>query len=259
MKIKLKKPLVFIDLETTGINPSSDRIVEISVLKVFPNGKEIIKTHRVNPEIEIPSAATEIHGISNEDIKDSPSFKMIAKEIAAFIEDSDIAGFNSNKFDIPLLAEEFYRCNTDIDLRKRKFIDIQVIYMKKEPRTLSAAYKFYCEEELTNAHSAEADTKATFEIFKAQLQKYQDLGESIDEISEYSSHNKNADFAGRLIYDEENNICINFGKYKGQKLEEVLKKDPGYYGWVQNADFPLYTKKIFTEVFLKTKLDNKTT
>jgi DNA polymerase III subunit epsilon len=254
MRIKLKKPIVFLDLETTGVNPASDRIVEISLLKIHPNGNETQKTFLVNPEVDIPAAVTEIHGISNKDVKDAPSFKMIAKELVSIIEDADLAGFNSNKFDIPLLAEEFYRANTDIDLKKRNFVDVQVIFMKKEPRTLSAAYKFYCGEEIEDAHTAAADTKATFEVFKAQLDRYPDLGENIEEISSFSSHNKNADFAGRLVYDDENEICINFGKYKGQKLKSVLTKDPGYYGWVQNADFPLYTKKLFTEVLLEMKM-----
>ncbi len=254
MKIKLKKPIVFFDLETTGINPGSDRIVEISLLKIFTNGKEEQKTYRVNPKMDIPESASDIHGIINEDIKDAPEFKMIANDLKAFIEDADLAGFNSNKFDIPLLAEEFLRAETEIDLKKRNFVDVQVLFMKKEPRTLTAAYKFYCNKEIQEAHTAEADTKTTFEIFKAQLERYDDLGETIEEISEFSSHNKNADFAGRLIYDDNNNICINFGKYKGKKLEDILKNDPGYYGWIQKGDFPLYTKKIFTEVLLKSKM-----
>ncbi|MDD3741810.1 MAG: exonuclease domain-containing protein [Bacteroidales bacterium] len=253
MELNLKKPIVFFDLETTGINPATDRIVEISILKVFPNGKELSKTYRVNPEMEIPSSATEIHGITNDDVKDSPVFKMIAKELVSLLEDADIGGYNSNKFDVPLLAEEFLRVDVNFDLKKRNFIDIMVIFMKKEPRNLEAAYKFYCDKELKDAHSALADTRATYEVFKAQLEKYHDLGESIDKISEFSSHNRNADFAGRLIYDDNNNIVINFGKYKGQLLIDVLKKDPSYYDWVQKGDFPLYTKRVFTEVYLKSK------
>ncbi len=254
MRIEIKKPIVFFDLETTGINPGTDRIIEISLLKIFPNGKEFQKTYRVNPQIPIPEAASQVHGITDVDIKDAPEFKMIAKELANIIEDADLAGFNSNKFDIPLLAEEFIRAETDIDLKKRNFIDVQVVYMKKEPRTLSAAYKFYCNKELVNAHSSKADTIATYEIFKEQLKKYPDIGDDVKEISEYSSHNVNADFAGRLIYDENNEILINFGKYKGKKLKEVLMKDPGYYGWVQKGDFPNYTKKIFTEAYLESKM-----
>jgi len=253
MNIELRKPIVFFDLETTGINITTDRIVEVSLLKVLPNGTEQLKTYRVNPEMPIPAESTAIHGISDEDIKDAPTFKMIAKELASFIEDSDLGGFNSNKFDVPLLAEEFIRADTSIDLKKRRFVDVMVIFMKKEPRNLSAAYKFYCDKNLEDAHTAEADTKATFEIFKSQLEKYSDLGKSIDEVSSFSSHNRNADFAGRLVYDEEENILINFCKYKGKKLSDVLKKDPSYYDWVQKADFPLYTKQVFTRVYLETR------
>lgn len=255
MRIKLKKPIVFFDLETTGINPGKDRIVEISLLKIFPNGKELSKTYRVNPEVPIPESSSLVHGITDEDVKDAPEFKMIAKELADIIEDADLAGFNSNKFDIPLLAEEFIRADSDIDLKKRNFIDVQVVYMKKEPRTLSAAYKFYCDKELIDAHSSKADTYATYEIFKEQLEKYPDIGNDIKEISDFSSHNVNADFAGRLIYNENKEIVINFGKYKGQNLIEILKKDPGYYSWVQRGDFPNYTKKIFTEAYLASKMD----
>ena len=253
MKLELRKPLVFFDLETTGINTASDRIVEISLLKVLPNGKETIKTYRVNPEMPISEESTSIHGISDEDIKDAPTFKMIASELAAFIEDADLGGFNSNKFDVPMLAEEFIRAENNIDLKKRRFVDAMVIFMKKEPRNLVAAYKYYCDKDLTNAHSAEADTIATYEVFKAQLEKYGDLGETLEEVSDFSSHNKNADFAGRLVYDEENNILINFGKYKGRKLSEVLKKDPSYYNWVQRGDFPLFTKSLFTKEYIKSK------
>ncbi len=253
MKIELRKPLVFFDLETTGINISSDRIVEISLLKILPNGKEIIKTYRVNPEMPISEESTAIHGISNDDVKDAPTFKMIASELAVFIEDSDLGGFNSNKFDVPMLAEEFIRAENNIDLKKRKFVDAMVIFMKKEPRNLIAAYKYYCDKDLTNAHSAEADTLATYEVFKAQLEKYQDIGNTIEEVSEFSSHNKNADFAGRLVYDDDSNILINFGKYKGRKISEVLKKDPSYYNWVQRGDFPLYTKSLFTKEYIKSK------
>lgn len=254
MEIKLKKPIVFFDLETTGINPASDRIVEISLLKVMPNGSETSKTYRINPEMDIPAQSTQIHGITNEDVKDSPTFKMLSKELISIIEDADIGGYNSNKFDIPLLAEEFLRTGSDFDLKKRKFIDVMVIYMKKEPRNLEAAYKYYCDKDLKDAHSAEADTMATYEVFKSQLNRYPDLGETIEQISEFSAHNKNADFAGRLIYDENDHIIVNFGKYKGITLESVFKKDPSYYDWVQRGDFPLYTKKVFTEAYLKAKM-----
>jgi DNA polymerase-3 subunit epsilon len=254
MELKLKKPIVFFDLETTGINPSFDRIVEISLLKVLPNGSEISKTYLVNPQMPIPAGATEIHGISDDDVKDAPVFKMLAKELVSILEDADIGGYNSNKFDIPLLAEEFLRAEIDFDLKKRNFVDVMVIFMKKEPRNLEAAYKFYCDKDLKDAHSAKADTLATYEVFKSQLDKYPELGENIDQISEYSSHNRNADFAGRLVYDDNDVIVVNFGKYKGQPLVQVLKRDPSYYDWVQKGDFPLYTKKIFTEVYIQSKM-----
>ncbi|MDR2009076.1 MAG: 3'-5' exonuclease [Bacteroidales bacterium] len=255
--MKLQKPIVFFDLETTGINLTRDRIVEISLLKLFPNGNEIQKSMRINPEMDIPEASSKIHGITNEDVKDCPTFKMVAKELVAFLEDADIGGYNSNKFDVPMLAEELLRVGVNFDLKKRKFIDVMVIFMKKEPRTLEAAYKFYCNKDHSNAHSASADTLATYEVFKAQLERYDDIGNSIDTISEFSSHNKNVDFVGRLIYDDNDNIVINFGKYKGMLLEEVFKKDTSYYDWIQKSDFPLYTKKVFTEVYIKSKMNDK--
>lgn len=251
MKLKLKNPIVFFDLETTGINVSSDRIVEISYLKIFPNGTEESKTYRVNPTIPIPEKATQIHGIKDEDVKDEPGFGEIAKTLAKVFEGSDIAGYNSNKFDIPLLAEEMLRADVDIDLKKKKFIDVQVIFLKKEPRTLSAAYQFYCKKDLTNAHSSEADTLATYEILQSQLEKYTDLENDIEKLSEFSSHNQNVDFAGRIIYDEKGAEIFNFGKYKGMKVEDVFDKDPAYYGWMMNNDFPLYTKKVLTAIKLK--------
>jgi DNA polymerase-3 subunit epsilon len=251
MKIQLKNPLVFFDLETTGIDVAVDRIVEISYLKIYPNGDEESKTMKINPGIPIPPKTTSIHGISDEDVKDSPTFQEIAKSIARVFEGSDFAGYNSNKFDLPLLAEEFLRANIDLDLKKRKFIDIQVIFHKKEQRTLSAAYKFYCDKNLDEAHSAEADTKATYEILQAQLDRYSDLHNDIDELSKYSSYNRNVDFLGRIVYDEEDQEIFNFGKYKGQRVTEVLKKDSGYYGWMMNGAFPLYTKKVLTAIKLR--------
>lgn len=259
MKLNLKNPIVFFDLETTGINVATDRIVEISYLKVFPNGSEECKTYRVNPTVPIPEKTTEIHGITDEDIKDAPKFSELAKTIAKVLEGSDIAGYNSNKFDIPLLAEEMLRSGIDIDLKKRKFIDVQVIFLKKEPRTLSAALKFYCEKELNNAHSAEADTRATYEILQAQLEKYSDLENDIDKLSEFSSHNKNADFVGRIIFDENGDEIFNFGKYKGQSVVKVFEKDPAYYSWMINNDFPLYTKKVLTNIKLRNAFKNNKT
>lgn len=251
MQLNLKNPIVFFDLETTGINIVKDRIVEISFVKVHPNGKEETKTRRINPEMPIPLESTAIHGITDEDVKDCPTFKEIAKSLAAQIEGCDLAGYNSNRFDIPLLAEEFLRAGIDMDLNKRKFVDVQTIFHKMEQRTLSAAYKFYCDKSLENAHTAEADTMATYEILKAQLDRYPDLQNDIDFLSKYSSFTNNVDFAGRMIYNEEGKEVINFGKYKGKLVEEVLKVDPGYYSWIMNGDFPLNTKKILTEIKLR--------
>ncbi|MDG5800380.1 3'-5' exonuclease [Marinilabiliaceae bacterium ANBcel2] len=251
MDLNLKNPIVFFDLETTGINIVKDRIVEISALKIQTNGEEEIRTYRVNPEMPIPPESSAIHGIYDEDVKDSPSFKGIAKELAKFMEGCDIGGFNSNKFDIPLLAEEFLRVDVDFDMRKRHFIDVQTIFHKMEQRTLAAAYKFYCSKTLDNAHSAEADTRATFEILKAQLDRYDNLDNDIPSLSKFSSHNRNVDLAGRIIYNSKDEEVFNFGKYKGKKVSDVLAKDQGYYGWMMNGDFPLYTKKVLTNIKLR--------
>ncbi len=251
MKLQLRNPLVFFDLETTGIDVAVDRIVEISYLKIYPNGDEESKTMKINPGMPIPPKATNIHGITDEDIRDAPTFQEVAKSVAKVFEGCDFAGYNSNKFDLPLLAEEFLRADTDLDLKKRKFIDIQVIFHKKEQRTLSAAYKYYCDKNLEDAHSAEADTRATYEILQAQLDRYPDLPNDIDDLSKYSSHNRNVDFLGRIVYDDDDCEIFNFGKYKGQKVTEVLKKDPGYYGWMINGNFPLHTKKVLTAIKLR--------
>lgn len=251
MKLKLKNPLIFFDLEATGLNIVTDRIVEISYLKVYPNGDQESRTVKVNPTIPIPEKAIQIHGITDEDVKDAPTFNEIAKNIAKVFEGCDFAGYSSNKFDIPLLAEEFLRADIDIDLKKRKFVDVQVIFYKKEQRTLSAAYKFYCDKDLDDAHCAEADTKATFEILKAQFEKYDDLPCDIDGLAKFSSHNRNLDFAGRIILDDDDQEIFNFGKYKGQKVNDVFKKDPAYYSWMMNGEFPLYTKKVLTNIKLK--------
>ena len=251
MQLNLKNPIVFFDLETTGINIVKDRIVEISFVKVHPNGKEESKTRRINPEMPIPPESTAIHGITDEDAKDCPTFKEIAKSLAAQIEGCDLAGYNSNRFDIPLLAEEFLRAGVDIDLNKRKFVDVQTIFHKMEQRTLAAAYKFYCDKSLENAHTAEADTMATYEVLKAQLDRYPELQNDINFLSQYSSYTNNVDFAGRMVYNDKGEEVINFGKYKGRLVEEVLKNDPGYYSWIMNGDFPLNTKKILTEIKLR--------
>ena len=251
MKLNLKNPIVFFDLETTGTNINTDRIVEICYLKVYPNGNEEAKTLRINPEMHIPEASSAVHGIYDADVADCPTFKEVAKNIARDIEGCDLAGFNSNRFDIPVLAEEFLRAGVDIDLNKRKFVDVQTIFHKMEQRTLAAAYKFYCDKSLENAHTAEADTMATYEVLKAQLDRYPELQNDINFLSQYSSYTNNVDFAGRMVYNDKGEEVINFGKYKGRLVEEVLKNDPGYYSWIMNGDFPLNTKKILTEIKLR--------
>ncbi len=251
MKLNLTNSLIFFDLETTGINPGTDRIVEISWLKVYPNGKEESKTIRVNPGIPIPKEASDIHHITEADVADCPTFKEVGKMIAREFEGCDIAGFNSNRYDVPLLAEEFLRNDVDIDLSKHKFIDVQVIFHKMEQRTLSAAYKFYCGMDLEGAHGAEADTKATYEVLKAQLDRYQDLENNVSFLSEFSTQNKNVDFAGKIIYNDKGVEVFNFGKYKDVPVEEVLKKDLGYYGWIMNGEFSLHTKKVLTRIRLR--------
>jgi len=251
MELNLKKPLAFFDLETTGINVASDRIVEISIVKVSPDASEEWYTKRVNPEMPINPSATEVHGIRDEDIKDEPTFKDIARDLARFLDGCDLAGYNAIKFDIPVLAEEFLRAEVDFDLRKRKYVDVQVIFHKMEQRTLSAAYRFYCNKSLENAHSAEADTAATYEILKAQLDRYDKLSNDIDKLSEFSSYNKQADLAGRIVFNKKGEEVFNFGKHKGKLVEKVLKEEPGYYAWMMKGDFPLYTKKILTEIRLR--------
>lgn len=252
MNLNLKNPIVFFDLETTGVNINTDRIVEICYLKVYPNGNEESKTMRINPEMHIPESSSAIHGIYDKDVENCPTFKEVAKDIAKDIEGCDLAGFNSNRFDIPVLAEEFLRADVDIDMMKRKFIDVQVIYHKLEQRTLSAAYKFYCKKDLDDAHTAEADTKATYEVLKAQLDMYpEDLKNDMAFLADYSSFNRNVDFAGRIVYDNNNVEVFNFGKYKGASVKEVLQRDPGYYGWILNGDFTLNTKNILTKIRLR--------
>lgn len=248
MELNLKKPIIFFDLETTGINIATDRIVEISLLKVFPNGNKESKTWLVNPVIEIPKEASDIHGITNEKVLNEPVFSELAGKVATFIEGCDLAGFNSNRFDIPLLAEEMLRAGVDFNMNDRVAIDVQVIFHKKEERTLSAAYKFYCDEDLENAHSAEADTNATYEILKGQLDKYEDLENDVDFLNKYSTFTKRADFAGFITFNGDNEEIFTFGKYKGKTVKSVLKDDKGYFSWIQNADFPLYTKKVLGQI-----------
>lgn len=251
MNLNLKRPLAFIDLETTGVNVSSDRIVELSVLKVSPNGKEEWMTLRVNPEMPIPPKTTAIHGIKDEDVAGSPTFKEIAKNLAAFLEGCDLAGYNAVKFDIPVLAEEFLRTNIDFNFLKRRYVDVQVIFHKKEQRTLTAAYQFYCKKDLEGAHGAKADTAATFEVLKSQLDRYKDLENDVEKLADFSSFNTNVDFAGRIILDENGVEIFNFGKHKGKAVEVVFNVEPAYYSWMMNGDFPLYTKKILTEIKLR--------
>lgn len=250
MKLNLRNPLVFFDLETTGVNITKDRIVELSYIKVMPNGTEIKKTIRVNPEMHIPESATALHHITDEDVKDKPTFKEIAKSLANDFEGCDFAGFNSNRFDIPLLMEEFLRVGVNFDISKRKFIDIQTIFHKMEQRTLTAAYKFYCNKDLDNAHSANADTEATYEVLQAQLERYPNLENDVDFLSKFSSQNRNVDLAGRIVLNDDNVEVFNFGKYKGQPVADVLKKDTGYFGWIMQGDFPQNTKNVLTNIKL---------
>lgn len=250
MTLQLKRPLVFFDLETTGTNIAKDRIVEIALLKVFPDGNREGKTLLVNPEIPIPPEATEIHGIDNEKVANHPNFKTLAPQIESFIKGCDLVGFNSNRFDIPLLAEELLRAGRDFDMKGHFAVDVQTIFHKKEQRTLSAGYQFYCGKTLENAHSAMADTEATCAILFEQVQRYNDIGRDIKQLSEFSSYRKNVDLAGMISLNEKEEPVFNFGKYKGQSVAKVFKKDQGYYSWIQQADFPLYTKKVLTAIKL---------
>ena len=251
MQLNLKNQLVFFELETNGINISTDRIVEISYLKVYPDGREETKTMRINPGMPIPPEATAVHKITDADVAGCPTFKEVAKTIAADLEGCDLAGYNSNRFDVPLLVEELLRAGVSIDISRRKLIDVQTIFHKMEQRTLSAAYKFYCNKSLENAHTAEADTLATYEVLKAQLDRYPDLKNDVAFLSQYSCYSNNVDFAGRMVYNDKGEEVINFGKYKGRLVTEILKSDPGYYSWIMNGDFPLNTKKMLTEIRLR--------
>lgn len=259
MKLQLTRPLVFFDLETTGLNIASDRIVELSYYKVFPNGTSEGKTFRVKPvqmmlgqevQLHISEEASAVHGIYDEDLVDCPTFKEIAPELVKVLEDVDLAGYNSNHFDLPLLAEEMMRAGVNIDLKGKKMVDVFTIFQRQEPRNLVAAYKFYCGKDLTNAHSADADTMATYEVLMAQLEKY-DMPADVDGLAEFTAGNvRFADFAGRIAYDAQGVEIFNFGKYKGQRVADVFRRDPGYYGWIQNGDFPQYTKNVFTRLYL---------
>jgi DNA polymerase-3 subunit epsilon len=256
LALKLHRPICFFDLETTGVDVARDRIVEIAVLKVYPNGNKESKTWLVNPERPIPAQASEIHGITDEKVANEPTFKELASHVYNMIKDSDLAGFNSDRFDIPLLAEEMLRAGVDFEMGNRVSVDVQTIFHKKEERTLSAAYRFYCNQTLENAHSAAADTNATYEILKAQLDRYTDLENDMKILSEFTTRKKSVDFAGFIALNNEGKEIFTFGKHKGALVEDVLTNEPGYYGWIQNADFPLYTKKVLTGIKLR-KLNTK--
>jgi DNA polymerase-3 subunit epsilon len=251
MELNLKNPIAFFDLETTGLDISKDRIVEIAVLKIDPAGNKESMHYFINPEMPIDPRATAVHGIKDEDVADAPTFAQIARKLADFIAGCDLAGYNCNRFDVPMLAEEFARVNVDVDLKKRKIVDVQVVFFKKEQRTLSAAYKFYLDREMQNAHTAEADTEATYEILKAQLDRYKDLQNDVAYLSEFTSQTRNVDFLGRIIYNDKDEEVFNFGKYKGQRVSDVLKKDPAYFDWMMKGDFPMYTKKVLTQIRLR--------
>lgn len=267
MNIKLSKPIIFLDIEATGLSVGSDRIVEISLLKINPDMSRDLKTERINPEIPIPAAVSKIHGIFDKDVKDAPVFKQIAPALLRFIGNSDFAGYNSNKYDIPLLAEEFLRAEMDFDLDGRRLVDVQNIFHFMEPRNLSAAYKFYCGKTLENAHSAASDAEATYEVFKAQLEKYEGkeiedekgnkfvpVVNDISKLSELSARTKNVDLAGRIIYNDKGEEVFSFGKHKDKRVVDVFEKEPSYYNWMMQGDFPLYTKKIITKIRLKMKM-----
>lgn len=251
MELKLSKPICFFDLETTGIDITKDRIVEISILKVYPNGNKESKTWLVNPTIHIPKAASDVHGITDERVAGEPTFKELAKQIHNMIKDSDLAGYNSDRFDIPLLAEEMLRAEVDFDLGNRVSVDVQTIFHKMEQRTLSAAYKFYCGKDLIDAHTASADTNATYEILKAQLDRYDNLENNIKKLSEFTYRKQIADFAGFIGYNDKGEEIFTFGKHKGKRVEDIFDEEPGYFGWLLGADFPLYTKKILTTIKLR--------
>lgn len=266
MKLNLKNPLIFLDIESTGINIASDRIVELGLLKIHPDGNEEEKILRINPDMPIPEKATRVHGITDEDVKEAPKFREVARNLLKFMEGCDLAGFNSNRFDIPLLAEEFLRADVDIDFKKRKFIDVQAIFHKMEKRTLTAAYKFYCNRDLTEAHSAIADARATHEVLKAQLDVYKDaeyedtdgkisvpVVNNVEQLHLFSSYDRYVDYMGRIALDEKGIEIFNFGKNKGLPVEKVLREQPGYYSWMMNGDFPLYTKKVLTMIKLRMK------
>jgi DNA polymerase-3 subunit epsilon len=254
--LNLTRPVAFIDLETTGVNLSSDRIVEIAIIKVLPDGERQVKRKLINPEMPIPKQSSDIHGITDEMVKNAQTFKQAGNEIKQFLENSDLGGYNSNRFDIPMLMEEFLRAGMDVDLSNRRMIDVQHIFYTMEPRTLTAAYKFYCQKELIDAHSAEADVQATIDVLLAQLDRYDILGNSIDTILSAIGEEKIVDYARRFSFDEKGREIFNFGKFKGRPVADVLKTEPQYYDWMMKGDFPLHTKKKLTELLNRTLLKN---
>ena len=254
--LQLIRPIAFIDLETTGVSLSTDRIVEIAIIKLLPDGSRQVKRKLINPQIPIPKVTSDIHGITNEMVKDAPTFKQVANEVKMYIEGCDLGGYNSNRFDIPMLMEEFLRAGMDVDLSKRKMVDVQHIFYTMEPRTLSAAYKFFCEKELVDAHSAEADVSATIDVFLAQLKKYEKLGNTVESVLGVIGEERIVDYARRFGYDDKGVEIFNFGKYKGRSVGDVLKAEPQYYDWMMRGDFPLHTKQKLTEIFNKALLKN---
>jgi len=251
MSIELTRPLCFFDLETTGVDISKDRIVEMAAIKLHPDGTKEERLWLVNPEQPIPPEASAVHGITDEKVAHEPTFKERSQEVYSFIKNCDLAGFNSDRFDIPLLVEELLRAEIDFDFKNVKSIDVQNIFHKMEQRTLSAAVQFYCNKSLEDAHSAMADTQATLDVLMAQLKRYDVLEPQVGALSEFSSRRKTADFAGFVVYDKKGVECFGFGKYKGKKVIEILEREPGYFGWIMNADFPRYTKKVLTEIRLR--------
>lgn len=251
MELQLKKPIIFFDLETTGVNILRDRIVEISYIKVMPSGEEIERTMRINPGMPIPPESTAVHHITDDDVRDCPRFKDVARELAQVFMGCDIAGYNSNRFDVPLLMQEFSNAGVDIDLARHNFVDVQNIFHKMEQRTLVAAYRFYCDKDLDNAHSANADTRATYEVLKAQLDRYPSLKNDIAFLAEFSRMNKNADLMGRIVFNEAGKEVFNFGKYKGQEVEKIFAREPGYYSWMMQGEFAEDTKRVITRIRMR--------
>jgi DNA polymerase-3 subunit epsilon len=253
MNIQLNRPLAFLDLETTGVNLASDRIVEFAIVKVMPDGSDIRKRRLINPQIPIPAEVSAIHGITDEMVKDAPTFRDIANDIRQFLDNCDLAGYNSNRFDWPMLMEEFLRAGLEFDIADRRMLDVQKVFHVLEPRTLTAALRFYCNEDLTDAHSAEADAFATWKVFNAQLARYPQLGNSVDSVIQYLGDEQIVDFARRFVMEKGVEI-FNFGKHKGRPVADVLRNEPQYYDWMMKGDFPMHTKQKLTEIFNRTLL-----